>query len=145
MKKLCLLIIVNIGVFCTLIVVIEISGQIAYYLRHGKFIFQTSDYNSEDYQDHLQAFELHPYLVGRLKKNITINSVENSAKIKTTNRHTRWTGAPEDDRNLIRVAVLGGSTAFGTGVTDRVHFATLHSRHNERFTFCAFHPIFALE
>jgi lysophospholipase L1-like esterase len=42
----------------------------------------------------------------------------NDKVITTTDRHTRWTGAPEDDTELIKVAISGASTTFGTGVTD---------------------------
>lgn len=38
--------------------------------------------------------------------------------ITSTDIHTRWTEAPADDQNVISVAVLGGSTTFGTRVTD---------------------------
>ncbi len=118
MKKFSLLIIVNIAVFCTLIVVMEISGQIVYYLRHGIFIFQSTERNAaRDY--HRQVFEMHPYLAARLRKNVKVkNYLKPELTITTTSKSTRWTGAPDDDSKLIRIAALGGSTTFGTGVTD---------------------------
>jgi hypothetical protein len=63
-----------------------------------------------------QVFELHPFLVGRPQKNIRVDNKNKT--ITTTDIHTRWTGAPTDDQNSIRIAVLGGSTAFGVAVTD---------------------------
>lgn len=113
----------NIGVFCILIVVIEISGQIIYYLRHGKFIYQTSIYDNDNISYYAHIFERHPNLGVRLKKNIRVeHAMGEHAKdyktITTTNRYTRWTGSTENDNKKIRVAVLGGSTTFGTEVTD---------------------------
>lgn len=113
MKKWFFLIFANIAIFCTLIVCMELFGQMAYYLIKGRFLFEKS-YKTDYY--HRQVFELHPYLAGRLRKNITVEN--NGKRIKTTNNNTRWTGAPEDNSKLVRIAVLGGSTAFGTGVTD---------------------------
>jgi hypothetical protein len=110
MKKILLVLIINFSVFCTLIVTIEILGQIFYYLKTGRFVFE----DAPGYYGHL--FELHPYLAGRLKKNATVEN--NGKRISTTSYNTRWTGNPEDDSQLIRVAALGGSTTFSTGVTD---------------------------
>lgn len=124
MKRYFLIVIVNIAVFCTLIVLAEIAGQTYYYLTHGRFMFQdtVSEYHI-DSEDPLQytynsMFELHPLLAVRPRKNLKIRNYMNDKVITTTDRHTRWTGAPEDDSGLIRVAISGGSTTFGTGVTD---------------------------
>lgn len=133
MKKSFFFVLVNIAIFCTLIVALEAAGQIYYYIKHGKFVFQTSVYDNED--SRLRTFEIHPYLAGRLKKNVTVRNVENSKEIKTTSIHTRWTGAPEDDRNLIRVAVLGGSTTFGSELTDSDSWpALLQSKLGDEFS-----------
>ena len=126
-KKILLMIIVNIAVVCTLIVFIEIAGQAAYYIKHGKFVFQADDYG------YGEIFELHPFHAVRLKKNVRAES--NGKTITTTSRHTRWTGAPEDDRGRIRLAVLGGSTAFGTNVTDSESWpALLQSKLGDQFS-----------
>ncbi len=111
-RKVLLIIIVNIAVICTLMVVIEVGGQLAYYLRHGKFVYQLVGY------EYGQVFEPHPFLVARPKKDTVVNDYQSNKTITITDRNTRWTGAPEDDSKLIRVAVLGGSSTFGTGVTD---------------------------
>jgi hypothetical protein len=124
MKRLFLIVIVNIAVFCTLIVIAEIAGQTYYYITHGRFIFQNSisayHFEGDDpnqYQYH-SMFEMHPLLAVRPRKDVRIKNYMNDKVITTTDRYTRWTGAPEDDTELIRVAISGGSTAFGTGVTD---------------------------
>jgi lysophospholipase L1-like esterase len=97
-----------------LLIGIEAVGQISYYLLNGYFIH-------EKFQR--RVFELHPYLVGRLKPN-TVTSKGNIL-ITATEKSTRWTGAPEDDQNLIRVAVLGGSSTFGARVTDKESWAAI--------------------
>jgi len=63
-----------------------------------------------------QPFELHPYLAGRLKRNFRVTN--NAETITIQRDHTRWTGAPTDAHNAAVVAALGGSTTFGTKVTD---------------------------
>lgn len=67
---------------------------------------------------HEQAFEPHPYLVGRLKKGV---EVREGARVlmRTTALGTRWTGAPEEADGRIRIAVLGGSTTFGVFLDDQ--------------------------
>lgn len=124
MKKLLTIAFINIAAFCTLIVAIELFGQLIYYLTHGKFIYQIPapaynvKANDPNYYHYQSLFEPHPLLVVRPKKNVQIKDYMSDKKITTTDRHTRWTGSLEDDSDLIRVAVLGGSTTFGTGVTD---------------------------
>jgi lysophospholipase L1-like esterase len=124
MKKLFLIVIVNIAVFCTLIILTEIAGQIFYYITHGRFVFQNPapayqfETNGANQFQYYSMFEQHPLLAARPRKNVKIKNYMNGKEITTTDRYTRWTGAPEDDSKLIRVAVLGGSTTFGTGVTD---------------------------
>ncbi|RPI73391.1 MAG: hypothetical protein EHM38_00445 [Geobacteraceae bacterium] len=102
---------VNISVLCVLLVSLEITGQMVYFLKNGYPLF--GDYNYEN--KHHQLFELHPYLAGRLKKSVRV--IHGNAVITTTDIHTRVTGGTEN-KNAIRIAVLGGSTTFGTGVTD---------------------------
>ena len=124
MKRLLLIVIVNIAVFCTLIVLAEVAGQTYYYVTHGRFIFQNHvsayhfDVDDPPQYTYNSMFELHPLLAVRPRKNVRIKNYMDDKVITTTDRYTRWTGAPEDDSKLIRVAISGGSTAFGTGVTD---------------------------
>ncbi|MBI3596655.1 MAG: hypothetical protein HY203_05830 [Nitrospirae bacterium] len=102
----------NVSLACVLLMGTELFGQIFYFALKGYPVFESDKYvKTND-----QVFELHPYLVGRLKKNIRVE--EKNKTITTTDIYTRWTGAPTDDRNSIRIAVLGGSSAFGTEVTD---------------------------
>lgn len=97
-------------VLSTLIVGVEILSQLAYLLKKGNLLFL------ETISVHHKTFEIHPYLAGRLKSSVKVK--KNNKTITTTHYHTRWTGAEQDDHNLIRIAILGGSTVFGTGVTD---------------------------
>ena len=128
MKKLFSLIFINLSVFCTLIVVLEMSGQILYYVTHDRFIFEDSPGIH-----HTQLFELHPYLAGRLRKSVIVE--EEGKQITTTHFNTRWTGAPQDDSTRIRIAVLGGSTTFGSGVDDRDSWpALLQEKLGDRFS-----------
>jgi len=104
---------INFAISCTLLVSVELLGQLAYFVKTGNFLPLDEGANSVQ----SRVFEIHPYLAIRLQPSIVI---ENQNKvIKTTALHTRWTGAEEDDHELIRIAILGGSTAFGTGVTDQ--------------------------
>lgn len=113
MKNWLQVITINIAIFCTLLVLLEIGGQFVFYLKHGHFIFDESIAASKR---HKLLFEIHPYIAGRLKKNRVVHYKNKT--ISTTDEHTRWTGAPNNDADLIRVAVIGGSTTFGSGVTD---------------------------
>lgn len=61
-------------------------------------------------------FEYHPYQVGRMQKNVVVEF--NGITMSSTDYHTRTTGSPENDDDCIRIAALGGSTTFGTKVTD---------------------------
>ena len=106
-------IIANIIIVFILLIVIEAVGQTAYYFRYGMFLYQMIP--GADYPE---VFELHPYLVGRLKKNVSVTDANTNERISATKYHTRSTGAPEDDSESIRVAIVGGSTTFGTAVTD---------------------------
>jgi lysophospholipase L1-like esterase len=98
---------VNVAVLCAMLVGAEVVGQIAYFVTHGHLLAQ------EPYWDNDVVFELHPYLVGAPKKNLT--SEADGVVVSTTKLGTRVTGATEDAEG-ITVAVLGGSSAFGTRV-----------------------------
>lgn len=99
------------GWFCALSVLIgaEVLAQSVYRFATGVLFF--------DRQIRVQPFELHPYLVGRpiSRSQFTYNN----KTITILADHTRWTGAPQIATNSIRVAVLGGSTTFGTNVSDK--------------------------
>ena len=112
MKKTFKTIAINFMVFSTLIVGIEILGQLAYLIKNGNILLL------ETLSVHSRVFELHPYLAGRLKSSAKVTQNNKAITITTTHRHTRWTGSQQDDHNLVRIAIMGGSTAFGIGVTD---------------------------
>ena len=102
----------NISLVCVLLVGMELLGQVAFLLRYGHPLFVQPDTTTGI------PFEPHPYLVGRLKGSIRIDNADKTMAVTSTPIHTRYTGAPADDHNAIRIAVLGGSTTFGTRVTD---------------------------
>src|SRR5512139_2302721 len=91
-------IIVNVIILFILLIVIETVGQIAYYFRYGMFLYQMAERDQ-----YMGVFELHPYLVGRLKGDAVFTDVTTGKYITSTKYHTRSTGAPEKDSELIRV------------------------------------------
>jgi len=101
---------INFMVFSVIIIGLEIAGQFAYLATHGTLLFW------ENASLHRKLFEIHPYLAGRLRRSVKVT--KDHKTITTTNFHTRWTGAAKLDNNLVRIAVLGGSSTFCTGVTD---------------------------
>ena len=108
MKKLFKTILINFMVFSTLLVIIEIVCQLTHLIKSQSFKTKLEKNN---------IFEKHPYLVGRLKASTEV--ILNQKSITSTDHYTRWTGAHPNDENLIRVGVFGGSTTFGTEVTDK--------------------------
>lgn len=109
MRKTLELIYFNVALFCVLIVGLEVGGQLVFYLWKGYPVFRAPARAEQGVIEH------HPYLVGRPKASVRV--ADKGKVVTTTALHTRWTGAPDDPR-AIRVAVLGGSTTFGAGVTD---------------------------
>ncbi len=110
MKKALKTVAINFMVFCTLIVSLELLCQAVHLIRYGQSLLVTAVAQSA-------VFEIHPYLVGRPRSGVRVT--QDDKTISITPDHTRWTGAEAKDQTLIRVAVLGGSTTFGTGVTDQ--------------------------
>ncbi len=105
----------NVALFCVLLVAGELIGQVLFFLLKGYPVYQ-STYGDNRLNWHRRLLEQHPYLVGRLRSNVRIE--EDGKVVTTTAAHTRWTGASSDARNAIRIAVIGGSTTFGAGVSD---------------------------
>lgn len=141
MRKFFIIIGINFAVFCTLIVGLELIGQVLYYAKNGRFVFQTPEpgykvrANDPNYYHYQSLFESHPLLVVRPVKNMQVTDYMSDKKITTTDIHTRWTGSPEDNGQLIKIAVLGGSTTFGTGVTDSDSWpAILQSKLGDKFS-----------
>lgn len=115
------LLLINFMIFSALLVFFEITGQIFYKIKHGRFLFSLNDKKTRN--NYGDLFKVHPYLAGSLKSNAIIS--KDVKTIKTTEYGTRITGAASNDKELIRVAILGGSTAFGTGVSDEESWAYL--------------------
>ena len=116
----------NIMVFSTIIVMIELFSQLIYLVKTGEFFHFHKKMEKNEF------FEQHPYLVGRLKASIKVTKDQKT--ITTTDHHTRWTGANSDDDTLIKIGVFGGSTTFGTGVTDEDSWpALLQQRLGENY------------
>ncbi len=129
MKKVFSYIGINFMVLSALLVAIEIVIQFVYFSKNGYFIA------FKPISQHSELFETHPFLVVRPKASVKAEMHESVVTaITTTKEHTRWTGAPEEDDELIRVAILGGSTTFGTGVTDEDSWpAQLQARLGDRY------------
>ncbi len=110
MKKVLKTILINYFVFWVIIISIETLLQLGHAIYHGNLYFLEES-------SHQQLFEAHPYLVGRLKKNVHV--FKNNKNVSSTELNTRYTGANLADTSLTRVGVFGGSTAFGTGTDDK--------------------------
>ena len=124
MKNTFILIAINFAILCTLIVSTEICSQLVYKAITGELFFGRNIKS--------KIFEIHPFLAGRPRSNIAIR--QGNKSIRTTDLHTRWTGASQDDDKLIKIAILGGSTAFGTRVSDEESWpALLQEKLGKRF------------
>lgn len=97
-------------------VTVEIGGQLAYRWNHGAFLHQRAREYLLAAQASAAVFEPHPYLVARPRAGIRIE--QDGATISTTPFHTRTTAATPPRAGAIAIAVVGGSTTFGTRVTD---------------------------
>ena len=104
----------NLALFCVLLVGLEVAGQVLYFSWKGYPLAERSRHLLSKAEEN--PFEVHPFLAGRLRKNLKLT--EDGKSITTIEDHTRWTGASTTNANAIRVALLGGSTTFGSGVTD---------------------------
>jgi len=115
---------INIATICFLLIGIEVAGHIGFYLIKGYPVWEYRVFygNAPNetliawaHGEHETLFEHHPYLVGSLKANARL---EDRVNITITDTKTRWTGAQGGDSRQIKIAILGGSTTFGTGVSD---------------------------
>ena len=99
----------------SLVIFIEIAGQLISLIRNKQFLFQDSELQG---RHHL--FQPHPYLSVALNKSVKQNFEKDNEyhSVQTTELGTRWTGADLKDTTKIRIACLGGSTTFCTGVDD---------------------------
>lgn len=102
------LIVVNYSVFLTLLVTVELVGQISYRIFKGRFLYETPPN---------VVFEDHPYLSGIPKKNFRYVNAKGLAV--TTEQHGfRITRKNDYEENAINIICLGGSSTFGTRVGD---------------------------
>ena len=102
-------------VFIGLLLLVESVSQIAFWMKKGHPFWQDQPSFSQ------QIFEPAPYLIGRLKASVDVlyeDEVYGNKRFRTTEIHTRWTGADLKNDSLITIAVLGGSTTFCTGLSD---------------------------
>lgn len=128
MKRKLLIIYVNISLICVMLVGMELLGQLIYFTIKGYPLYHRSNNDNPN-----KLLELHPYLVGRLRKNLVL--IKEGKSVTTTDIHTRWTGFPKNNDNMIRVAILGGSTAFGAHLTDNDSWpAILQRKLGDRFS-----------
>lgn len=96
-----------------LILVLELSAQLSYRVIFDHWVFSPDPGRMVRHQ----AMERHPYLVQRLRPGRS--TTRGSVAVTATEGATRWTGAdypPDPDRFV--VATVGGSTTFGTLVSD---------------------------
>jgi lysophospholipase L1-like esterase len=99
---------INYAIFVTVLVTFELAGQVGYRLVKGRFLF-------EDPPNVI--FKEHPYLSGVAKKNHRYVNAKGLA-ITTDSNGFRITRKGAYDKAGKNVVCLGGSTTFGTFVTD---------------------------
>lgn len=114
MKRKLMIVYVNVTAVLMLLLAAEVVGQVAYRMRHGHALGVS------------QVFELHPFLAARAIPGVRAEADGTTVTIDAEGR--RWTGAPAPSAGTIRVAVLGGSTSFGTGVSDEESWPALLQR-----------------
>lgn len=102
--------------FAALTALVEAGGQLVYRIAHGASLPERARAYRQAAQDAGAVFERHPYLVARPRANVRIGRP--GAMISTTALHTRVTADAPHRAGAITVAAVGGSTTFGTRVTD---------------------------
>lgn len=111
---------INLLVLLGILLFIEITGQIIFLIKWKHFLFNDPD---KKYRE--LVFRKHPYLSVALNKNIKANYEGDDDIITTTELGTRWTGANLQGAGKIRIACLGGSTTFCTGLRDEFTWPAL--------------------
>lgn len=104
----------NVALFCVLLVGLEAAGQLVFFASKGYPVWQADQHLIAHSGERL--FELHPWLVARLRGGVKVRQDEKT--VSSTPAHTRSTGADHISPNAVRVVVVGGSTTFGSGLTD---------------------------
>lgn len=104
---------VNLAIACGVVLLLEAVGQAAFFFRHGRSLLAGGTSTAS----HQELFEPHPFLVGRPRRDVTVAAGD--VVITTTEHYTRWTGSSANEADCVRIAIFGGSTAFGTRVSDK--------------------------
>ena len=108
-RKVLKLIFINYMIFVTIIVSIEIIGQIGYRFIKGKYVFEEQE----------TIFREHPYLSVSPKINSKIINNSLEKEVSSDKEGFRIVGNENMSfETPLKIACLGGSTTFGTGVTD---------------------------
>jgi hypothetical protein len=107
---------INVLVLCTLVLLVEAAGQLYYRWAYGSSFTERAMQYLRDVQASDTMFERHPYLVAWPKANVRLE--RGGGTISTTASHTRVTGPSAAKPGAVTVAVVGGSTTFGTKVVD---------------------------
>jgi lysophospholipase L1-like esterase len=106
----------NLLTFAALVAFVEVGGQLYYRWTAGASLAARSRQYLEDARASTSVFEQHPYLVARPRAGVRIG--RGDAVVSTTPLHTRTTGRTPPRPGAITVAAVGGSTTFGTKVSD---------------------------
>jgi lysophospholipase L1-like esterase len=103
-------------VFIVLMILVEAAGQMYYRWAYGVSLPERSLQFLQAAHTSDAIFEQHPYLVAWPKSNVRLE--RGGGTISTTAFHTRTTGPAAPKPNAITVALVGGSTTFGTRLID---------------------------
>ena len=107
---------INLSVFCLALAALELSGQLYYRWTRGQYLADRAQQTLREATDHASVFERHPYLVARPRADVRVT--RGDVTISTTASHTRATSARAAAPDALTIAAVGGSTTFGTRLTD---------------------------
>lgn len=113
MKDLIRVVWFNVALICVLLVGAEVTGQLVFYGLKGYPVWEADQHLISQGES---LFELHPWLVARLRGGVRVQQGEKT--VSSTLDHTRTTGSEGSSAEAIRVALVGGSTTFGSGLSD---------------------------
>lgn len=102
------LILINYAFLITTLITVELVGQYRHKKQQGYFIFEDKPIDI--------IFKEHPYLSGVGKQNASVKNYSGSKKITLNSSGYRITGGVQGAKT--NVILMGGSTTFGTGVSD---------------------------
>ena len=106
----------NLLTFAAIVALVEVVGQLHFRWTSGAWLRARALQHLEDARASDSVFERHPYLVARPKREAQVG--RDRAMISTTSLRTRTTSPTPPRSGAIGVAVVGGSTTFGTRLTD---------------------------